>query len=57
MYEDVENCYRFYIVTSSLKTELTRESQVVIVQIWKPKGVGKTFEEEFKRLANVLADG
>jgi hypothetical protein len=38
MNEDVENCYRFYINTSSLKTELTRESQVVIVQVWEPKG-------------------
>jgi hypothetical protein len=25
--------------------------------IWKPKGIGKTFEEELKKLANVLVDG
>jgi hypothetical protein len=55
--EDIENCYRFYIITSSLKTKLTRESQVIIIQIWKPKEIGKTFEEELKKLANVLADG
>jgi hypothetical protein len=57
MNEDVENCYGFYIITSGLKTEFIRESQVVIVQIWKPKGTGKTFEEELKKLANVLVDG
>jgi hypothetical protein len=57
MNEDIENCYRFYIITSRLKTKLTRESQVIIIQIWKPKGIGKTFEEELKKLANVLADG
>jgi hypothetical protein len=57
MNEDVENCYGFYIITSGLKTEFIRESQVIIVQIWKPKGIGKTSEEEFKKLANVLVDG
>jgi hypothetical protein len=57
MNEDVENCYGFYIITSGLKTEFIRESQVIIVQIWKPKGIGKTFEEELKNLANVLVDG
>jgi hypothetical protein len=57
MNEDVENCYGFYIITSGLKTEFTRESQVIIVQVWEPKGVSKTFEEELKKLANVLADG
>jgi accessory colonization factor AcfC len=40
-----------------LKTEFIRESQVIIVQIWKPKGISKTFEEELKKLANVLVDG
>jgi hypothetical protein len=57
MNEDVENCYGFYIITSGLKTEFIRESQVIIVQIWKPKGIDKTFEEELKKLANVLVDG
>jgi hypothetical protein len=57
MNEDVENCYGFYIITSGLKTEFIRKSQVIIVQIWKPKGIGKTFEEELKKLANVLIDG
>jgi hypothetical protein len=57
MNEGIENCYRFYIITSGLKTKLTRESQVIIVQICKPKGIGKTFEEELKKLAKVLADG
>jgi hypothetical protein len=57
MNEDIENFYRFYIITYNLKTKFTRESQDIIVQIWKPKEIGKTFEEEIKKLANVLADG
>jgi hypothetical protein len=57
MNEDIENCYRLYIITSSLKTKLTRKSQVIIIQIWEPKRIGKTSEEELKKLANVLVDG
>jgi hypothetical protein len=48
MNEGIENCYRLYIITSSFKAELTRKSQVIVVQIWKPKRVGKTSEEELK---------
>jgi hypothetical protein len=55
--EDVENCYGFYIITSSLKTEFIRESQVIIVQKRKPKGIGETFEGKLKQLAYVLVDG
>jgi hypothetical protein len=57
MDENVENCYGFYIIASSLKTEFIRESQVIIVQIRKPNGIGKTFEEKLKKLANVLVNG
>jgi hypothetical protein len=57
MDEDVENCYGFYNITSSLKTEFIRESKVIIVQIRKPRGIGKTLEEKLKKLANVLVDG
>jgi hypothetical protein len=57
MKEGIENCHRLYIIASSLKTKLTRKSQVVIVQVWKPKRVGKTPEEELKKLANDLVDG
>jgi hypothetical protein len=57
MDEDVENFYGFYIITSSLKIEFIRESQVIIVQIRKPKGIGETFEEKLKELADVLANG
>jgi hypothetical protein len=57
MNEDIENCYRLYIITSSLKTKPTRESQVIIIPIWEPKGIGKTFEEELKKLDSVLVDG
>jgi hypothetical protein len=48
MNEGIENCYGMYIIASSFETELTRKSQVVIVQIWKPKRVRKTSEEELK---------
>jgi hypothetical protein len=57
MNEGIENCYRLYIITASFKTKLTRKGQVVIVQIWKSKRVGKTSEEELKKLANALIDG
>jgi hypothetical protein len=57
MNEDVRNFYGFYIITSSLKIEFIRESQVIIVQIRKPKGIGETFEEKLKELADVLVDG
>jgi hypothetical protein len=57
MNEDIENRYRLYISTSSLKTKLTRKSQVIIIQIWEPKRIGKTSEEELKKLANVFVDG
>jgi hypothetical protein len=46
MDEDVENCYGFHIIAYSLKTEFIRESQVIIVQIRKPEGIGKTFEDQ-----------
>jgi hypothetical protein len=57
MDEDVENFYGFYIITSSLKIKLIRESQVIIVQIRKPKGIVETFEEKLKKLFDVLVYG
>jgi hypothetical protein len=57
MDEDVENFYGFYIITSSLKIKLISESQVIIVQIRKPKGIVETFEEKLKKLADVLVYG
>jgi hypothetical protein len=57
MDEDIENCYICYIITSIFKTKLTRKGQVVIIQIWKPKRIGRTSEEELKKLANALIDG
>jgi hypothetical protein len=56
MDEDVENFYRSYIIASILQIEFLRESQVVIVQIRKPKGIGETFEENLKELADVLVN-
>jgi hypothetical protein len=48
MNESIEDCYGMYIITSSFKTKFTRKSQVVVVEIWKPKGIGKTSKEELK---------
>jgi hypothetical protein len=48
MDESIEDFYGMYIITSSFKTKFTRKSQVVIVQIWKPKRIGKTCEEELE---------
>jgi hypothetical protein len=55
--KDIENCYGVYIIASSFKAELTRKSYVVTVQLWEPKRVSKTSEEEFKKLSNALVDG
>jgi hypothetical protein len=57
MDEDIEHCYRSYIITSRFKTKFTRKGQDVIVQIWRPERIGKTSEEELKKLANALIDG
>jgi hypothetical protein len=48
MDESIEDCYGMYIITSSLKIKFTRKSQVVIFQIWEPKRIGKTSDEELK---------
>jgi hypothetical protein len=48
MDESIEDCYGMYIITSSFKTKFTWKSQVVIVQIWEPKRIGKTSKEEIK---------
>jgi hypothetical protein len=57
MDEDIENFYRSYIITSILEIEFIMEGQVVIVQIRKPTGIGETFEEKLKELADVLVNG
>jgi hypothetical protein len=55
--EDVENFYGFCIIAPILKSEFIREGQIIIVQIRKPKGIGETFEKEFKELTDVLVNG
>jgi hypothetical protein len=57
MDEDVENFYGSYIITSILKVEFIRAGQVIIFQIRKPKGIGETFKEKLKELADVLING
>jgi hypothetical protein len=57
MDEDVENFNGSYVITSILKIEFIRDGQVIIVQISKTKGIGETFEEKLKELADVLVNG
>jgi hypothetical protein len=55
--KDIENFYGSYIIASILKSESIRESQVIIVQIRKSKGIGETSEEKLKELTDVLVNG
>jgi hypothetical protein len=54
MDEDIEDFYGSCIMASSFKREFKGVGQVIIVQIWEPKGIRETFEEELKKLTNVL---
>jgi hypothetical protein len=40
----------------SFKGELTRESQIVIIQIREPERILETFEEELEELTDILLD-
>jgi hypothetical protein len=57
MDEDIENIYGSRIIATIFKSEFIRESQVIIVQIRKPKGIGETSEEKRKELTDVLVNG
>jgi hypothetical protein len=56
MDEDIEDFYGSCIMASSFKREFKGVGQVIIVQIGEPKGIRETFEEELKKLTNVLVD-
>jgi hypothetical protein len=43
-------------LTISFKGELTRESQIVIIQIREPEKILETFKEELEVLADILLD-
>jgi hypothetical protein len=51
---DVEDLKESPILTSGLKGEFNRESQGIIIQIEEPERILETFEEQFKKLADVL---
>jgi hypothetical protein len=51
---DIEDLQEFSILAFSLERELTRESQVVIVQVREPERIFKAFEEELEELADIL---
>jgi hypothetical protein len=53
---DIEDLLESPILASSFKRELTRESQIVIVQIREPERILETFEEELEELADILLD-
>jgi hypothetical protein len=57
MDKGIEDFYRSCIMASSFKGEFEGEGQVIIVQIRKPKGIGKTPEEELKKQTDILVNG
>jgi hypothetical protein len=56
MDENIEDFYGSCIMASSFKREFKGVGQVIIVQIGEPKGVRKTFEEELKKLTDILVN-
>jgi hypothetical protein len=56
MDEDIEDFYGSCIMASSFKREFKGVGQVIIVQIGEPKGFSKTFEEELKKLTDILVN-
>jgi hypothetical protein len=51
---DVEDLKESPILKTGLKGEFNRESQGVIIQIREPERIRETFEEQFKKLTDVL---
>jgi hypothetical protein len=56
MDKDIKDLYRSCIVASSFKREFKGVRHVSIVQIGEPKGISKTFEEELKKLTDILVN-
>jgi hypothetical protein len=54
--DDIEDLQESSILAFSFKGELTRESQIVIVQIREAERILETFEEELEELADILLD-
>jgi hypothetical protein len=57
MDKDIEDFYRSCIMASSFEGEFKGKGQIVILQIREPKGVSETFEEELKKLTDILVNG
>jgi hypothetical protein len=51
---DIEDLQESSILAFSFKGELTRESQIVIIQIREPERILEAFEEKLKELADIL---
>jgi hypothetical protein len=53
---NIEDLQESSILAISFKGELTRESQIVIIQIRELERILETFEEELEELADILLD-
>jgi hypothetical protein len=53
---DIEDLQESSVLAFSFKGELTRESQIVIVQIREPERILETFKKELEELADILLD-
>jgi hypothetical protein len=54
--DDIEDLQESSVLAFSFKGELTRESQIVIIQIREPERILETFEEELEELTDILLD-
>jgi hypothetical protein len=54
--DDIEDLQESCVLTFSFKGELTRESQIVIIQIRELERILETFKEELEEMADILLD-
>jgi hypothetical protein len=54
--DDIEDLQESSILSFSFKGELTRESQINIIQIREPERILETFKEKLEELADILLD-
>jgi hypothetical protein len=56
MNKDIEDFYRSCIMASSFKGEFEGEGSIIIVQIREPKRIREAFEQELKKLTDILVN-
>jgi hypothetical protein len=54
--DGIEDLQESSILAFSFEGELTRESQIVIIQLREPERILETFEEELEELTDILLD-